>query len=47
MSAANVLSRYGAVQVTMDIPASSFLSVRPGQVATLRGSPSPAIPRGQ
>lgn len=33
-----VVSPTGAVRVTMDIPASSFLSVRPGQVATLRGS---------
>ena len=33
-----VVSPTGAVRVTMNIPASSFLSVRPGQVATLRGS---------
>ena len=33
-----VVSPTGAVRVTMSIPASSFLSVRPGQVATLRGS---------
>lgn len=33
-----VVSPTGAVRVTMNIPAASFLSVRPGQVATLRGS---------
>ena len=33
-----VASPSGAVRVTMTIPATSFLAVRPGQVATLRGS---------